>query len=97
MTARDGVGRENGRTAILMTKAEIIDYLYDIHTHADYSIEDIAEDLVVPVRHGHWIGGEIGKCSVCGHKGCSSDIWNDGNVMFCPHCGARMDGDHETD
>lgn len=46
----------------------------------------------VPVRHGSWIGGEIGQCSVCGYTGCASDIWNTGDIMFCPNCGARMDG-----
>lgn len=40
---------------------------------------------------GKWIGGEIGLCSICGSKGCASDIWNgckDG--MYCPNCGADM-------
>ena len=42
-------------------------------------------------KKGKWIGGEIGYCSCCGHKGCASDIWNgcdDGE--FCPNCGADM-------
>lgn len=43
------------------------------------------------VKHGRWIGGELGYCSCCGHHGCASDIWtgcDDG--MFCPNCGADM-------
>ena len=44
----------------------------------------------IPVRYGHWIGGEIGQCSVCGHIGCASDIWNNCSQMFCPNCGANM-------
>ena len=42
---------------------------------------------------GEWIGNEIGRCSVCGHKGCGSDIFNgckDG--MYCPNCGADVRG-----
>lgn len=59
--------------------------------------DDVERVDAVPVRHGSWIGGEIGQCSVCGHTGCASDIWNDGNQMFCPHCGARMDGKGDGD
>jgi hypothetical protein len=63
------------------------------------------EDLVEyePVRHGRWItqwcdnnmiGHEYAECSVCG---CSmldtNQFWNS---KYCPHCGAKMDGDsHE--
>lgn len=51
-----------------------------------------------PVRHGRWIGGELGECSVCGHHGCASDIWNDCANQYCPNCGAKMDEvEHETD
>lgn len=80
-----------------MTKAEIIDYLYEIHTHADYSIEDIADDLAIPVRHGRWIpchplgddGPEGYMCSVCHVGG-----WEKTN--FCNDCGAdvRKGGDN---
>lgn len=43
-------------------------------------------------KAGQWIGGEIGHCSVCGHKGCASDIWSGcGDDVFCPNCGAKMD------
>lgn len=46
----------------------------------------------VPVVHGRWIGGELGHCSVCGHEGCASDIW-DGckGKLFCPNCGAVLE------
>lgn len=40
---------------------------------------------------GDWIGGELGECGVCHHKGRSSDIWNNcRNGCFCPNCGAEM-------
>ena len=35
------------------------------------------------------------KCSVCG-KLCSSYYNDVGEWKFCPHCGAKMDGDDET-
>lgn len=39
---------------------------------------------------GKWIGGELGYCTCCGHKGCASDIWNGCKKLYCPNCGARM-------
>ena len=41
-------------------------------------------------KTGHWIGGELGNCSVCGHYGCASDIWDRCNSMYCPSCGAYL-------
>jgi len=46
-------------------------------------------------KRGQWIGGEIGRCSVCGHEGCASDIWNNCERKFCPNCGAEMKGGRE--
>lgn len=64
-----------------------------------YSIQRIKAAPTIeakPVRHGKWVGGELGYCTCCGHEGCSSDIWNgvhgDG---FCPNCGAKMGGAEE--
>lgn len=44
-----------------------------------------------PVRHGKWIGGDLGYCTACGHEGCASDIWDGCTGMYCPNCGAKMD------
>ena len=43
-----------------------------------------------PTKKGHWIGNELGECSVCGHKGCGSDIWNGCKNTYCPNCGAYL-------
>lgn len=40
---------------------------------------------------GKWIGGELGYCTCCGHKGCASDIWNACEKLYCPNCGAKME------
>ena len=51
-----------------------------------YPCEDVQ-----PVKHGRWIGGELGYCTCCGHKGCASDMWDGcGDIYYCPNCGARM-------
>lgn len=42
-------------------------------------------------KTGKWIGNEFGECSVCGHKGCASDIWDRCEKYYCPNCGARME------
>lgn len=55
---------------------------------------------VQEVRHGRWISNDLGGykwayyCSECG--------WVDGYPFndrhkYCPHCGAKMDGEWETD
>ena len=55
---------------------------------------------VQEVRHGRWISNDLGGykwayyCSECG--------WVDGYPFndrhkYCPHCGAKMDGEREID
>ena len=75
-----------------MTKSEIIEYLYEINTHSDLTIEQMASDLAdrpqgewKDVPPNAWRFNDIvqwHECSVC--KGRSMFISN-----YCPHCGAR--------
>lgn len=40
-----------------------------------------------PLKHGRWKDGEKSQvCTICGGWGLDS-------FDYCPHCGARMDGD----
>ena len=53
------------------------------------------QDTVDPVKHGRWIFVEdmvsYIKCSECGDDIC----WvNTKRPKYCPHCGAKMDGDN---
>lgn len=58
---------------------------------------------VQPVKHGRWITSEITtdsgytSCSCCHSEYYIGDLYNlEGDndfVMYCPNCGARMDGD----
>lgn len=57
---------------------------------------------VHPVRHGHWEtiegwdGDELYRCSECGDEFVLIEgTPKDNNYWFCPHCGARMDGEQE--
>ena len=56
-------------------------------------IEEIPAADVAPVRHGRW---ECNKpCPVCGgdrFEGLDADIWADWEPLYCPNCGAKMDG-----
>lgn len=76
-----------------------IENMKSYHQDAD----DIAEMIqnmpsadVQTVRHGHWeiyvispFDGEDVRCSECGTVGCAP-YWD-----YCPHCGARMDGEQD--
>lgn len=43
------------------------------------------------IEEEEWSGGELGKCSICGHEGCASDIWNGiYDRYYCPKCGRKI-------
>ena len=55
---------------------------------------------VVPVRHGHWVseydcGYITPHCSECGETALTKEETSYDYVYssYCPHCGAKMDGD----
>lgn len=62
-----------------------------------YDVASIPTADVAPVVHGKWIfkNGNCG-CNVC-RKGLSYDgngvMLDLSHLPYCPHCGARMDGD----
>lgn len=73
-----------------MTREEAIQEIlmsYDI----SQDTKDAAIEALEEPETGKWIGGELGECSVCGHKGCASDIWDRCKEHFCPNCGARLE------
>ena len=70
-----------------MTKDEIIEYLYENHTHADIKVEEMAEDLAEP---------EIIRCKDCKHRYMEDMIWHcpfglmGGENFFCGYgCQSR--------
>lgn len=69
-------------------------------------MEDCKVADVEPVRHGHWIRPDVPntrsykwQCSECGQIAYWLHYGNRGNkniickYSYCPHCGAKMDGD----
>lgn len=83
---------------------DLLNKLADGYSYIELPTEDainyfkaIPSADVAPVRRGYWIGGEIGNCSVCGHRGCASDIWTGcwaKGKTFCPACGALLDDEY---
>lgn len=89
-----------------MTKSEIIEYLYEINTHSDLTIEQMASDLADRPQ-GEWIesfksvetrrGAYLGTKFVHDGWSCSecSEVVGK-RYPNCPYCLARMKGaDHE--
>lgn len=62
-------------------------------------LESIPSADVAPVRHGRWEGckGDI-TCSACGEYALydSEDIEMQYRTLYCPFCGAKMDGRKEN-
>lgn len=48
---------------------------------------------VHPERHGRWQTIRWSKASCCSCCGIEFDFGNDKEFIFCPNCGAKMDGD----
>lgn len=78
-----------------MDKQEIIDYLYSFNTHADITIEEMADDLAIPSaepKTGHWIRGGYDEyyyvCDQCDYV--ASEYYQIPTYHFCPNCGAKM-------
>lgn len=75
------------------------------HPNAERIVEDMQAVVdshtieAEPVRHGRWSLAEDGDgvvCSCCGKDLCNL-VYETDDFNYCPHCGARMDGDsHDT-
>lgn len=51
------------------------------------AIRNIPSADVAEVKHGEWKWRNGGECSECGFHNSNFDY------NFCPHCGAKMDGE----
>lgn len=68
-------------------------------------IDSVPAADVVELRHERWdlakdpFGAGYVKCSRCGYKHCP-EYYPDGSAimhLFCPSCGAKMDGGQDDD
>lgn len=48
-----------------------------------------------PVQHGRWIGTSCSNClsDLSSWADAAYGVIENGDLMWCPHCGAKMDGD----
>lgn len=69
------------------------------------AIDSLPAADVVEVRHERWdlakdpFGAGYVKCSRCGYKHCP-EYYPDGSAimhLFCPSCGAKMDGGQDNE
>lgn len=88
---------ENGGESIVYAEC-----LEDVIT----DIERIPAADVAPVRHGWWeknedtyISFDVFRCSECGDEWCweYDDDAPHEKYLYCPHCGAKMDGGEPND
>ena len=60
-------------------------------------IKDIPAADVAPVRHGkwEWDTDDIYMCSNCAEKSHVKEVMGRPEWVYCPNCGAMMDGGHD--
>lgn len=108
---RYGYRRYSDSTLMSLTKREIIELLR-VAEH-NYFVTDEALDNSAKAgrelaekldKHARWIKccnlmGEYFKCSECGYKADVPTCMGEPIYIFCPDCGAKMDGgaENETD
>lgn len=59
----------------------------------------IMEQAAQPVRRGRWIYLYDGnyRCSECGDWWTCDETPMESGMLYCPNCGAKMDGERRTD
>ncbi len=70
----------------------------DRYFSVKFDIENFPAADVVPVVHGRWEEADDGDgvvCSLCGTDFCTI-IHDTDNFLYCPNCGAKMDGGIEN-
>lgn len=63
------------------------------------SLADVPTVDAVEVVHGFntYDHNSAFECSICGFSDWDTMTADDGKYNYCPHCGAKMDGERRTD
>ena len=100
---------EKGETMRLIDADRFKAYMQEEYLCYDHTLADIdAQPTVDPIRHGHWEEENTRthsmqfKCSECGRiayypQNHHSTEPKRCGYAYCPSCGARMEGEDETD
>lgn len=86
MVKNDGKYIQLSNVLEILRQLNVDDFVYD-------AIQSVPLEDVAPVKHGKWIDMKVRLnhaliCSVCG---CGYGVMYE--YKYCPHCGARMDGE----
>ena len=81
----------------LIDRDELVDSLgiSDMEIFAKEVIGDAPLVDAVEVKHGRWEWYEalVNPYALCSNCGCGLDKRDALNFVYCPYCGAKMDGD----
>ena len=78
--------KANNEYRMAVVDGEFLDLINDAPT----------EDDVVEVRHGDWGFDGLGwTCSECGEYALTNKAKLQVHSAWCPHCGAKMDGERK--
>ena len=64
-------------------------------------VKNVPDADVIEARHGRWkpwdltFGRSVYACSVCGEGEDVPTVMGEPMFSYCPHCGAKMDGERE--
>lgn len=62
------------------------------------AIKDTPTADVAEVRHGEWLKHYRSGTTVSdGYVSSCCDMWNERKSQYCPHCGAKMDGERKNE
>lgn len=73
------------------------EYVYDTNSVLD-SIDEQPTVDAVPVVHGRWERNIVIKCGLKHHEGFNASCcgrWSKYRTLYCPNCGATMDGGND--
>jgi hypothetical protein len=86
---------------ITKTVKEVAEQALDEYAYKGLTIRQWADKITAgeyqPVKHARWeqccnLMGEYFKCSECGYKAEVPTCMGEPIYIFCPNCGAKMDG-----
>lgn len=90
MAEKQYIEREAAVETLKEKSLKMFNAYYKGYVNAIRDLIDIPFADVQEVRHGRWkermSTSSSVKCSECGNS-------HEYNTAYCPHCGARMDGD----
>ena len=98
MAEKEYIDLEEAVATLKRNSLKCFNSYYKGYVNAIEDLADIPAADVAPVRHGYWAKEKRDvllhwHCSAC--KECF--YLDKPNAEYCPHCGAKMDGEEKSD